>query len=417
MSPDPGSRLASLRQQLTDAENSHDAVKLRAVVAAMHKELGAYACVPEVKPTYGTPIEAGRPDLAKVEDICRRSLASLKGRNGWDLSRAAKAKGGIQQRLRVSFRNAESDLRAFEAGIKPANEFRSVALEGYDYIVSQQTSIGVFGYPYNPNAVPGSVQASMLAIVKEGEKRGMKMTENGWAIEDIDEGGLQFDNGEAGAGLLHAYALTGDKKYLESARRAADWAMTRKLVANWNYNSFSGWLLARLYRVTGERKYLDAAIVKFEYGVLPGQWTDGRWVDQHNARPQYHSVMARNLVEYCLSLAQAKDPRLKEARRRTDMALDSLAEEINTYGTPLAEEGLPLESLAVAMMAFGSRPQWEKAADTYTNYLVNHYMPPLVDTGKGRPETLPAYVLWRRVQEGRARSCEVKITECLQSKP
>ena len=256
----------------------------------------------------------------------------------------------------------------------------------------------------------------MLAIVKEGEKRGMKMTENGWAIEDIDEGGLQFDNGEAGAGLLHAYALTGDKKYLESARRAADWAMTRKLVANWNYNSFSGWLLARLYRVTGERKYLDAAIVKFEYGVLPGQWTDGRWVDQHNARPQYHSVMARNLVEYCLSLAQAKDPRLKEARRRTDMALDSLAEEINTYGTPLAEEGLPLESLAVAMMAL-IQATMEKAADTYTNYLVNHYMPPLVDTGKGRPETLPAYVLWRRVQEGRARSCEVKITECLQSKP
>jgi hypothetical protein len=403
--PEASAPLAALRRQLTEAQQSQDAVRLSGVVAAIHKSLGVYACTPEAQPTYGTPIEMGQPDLEKVEAICRRSFASLQGRNGWELPR--------QQRLRTSFRHAESDLRAYEAGIDGAKEFLLTATQGFDYIVSQQSSTGVFGYPYNPNAAPGSVQASMLQLVREGEKRGIKMTEGDWAIEDLDEGGLQFDNGEAGAGLLHAYAVTGDRKYLASARKAAEWAAGRKLVANWNYNSFSGWLLARLYRVTGEKKYLDAASDKFEFGVLPGEWSNGRWVDQHNARPQYHALMSRNLVEYCLALAQAKDPRTKEARRRTELALDSLAEEITTHGASNSEEGLPLEALSVGLIAFGAKPAWEKAADIYTNYLVNHLMPPLVETGKGRPETLTAYLLWRRVHDTGARACEVTIADCV----
>jgi hypothetical protein len=411
-SPGPSS---AFRKQLIEAQRLRDAAELKAVVAAMHKELGRYAGIPEVKPEYGAPIETSLPDLAKIEALCRQSFEKIQGRNGWEISRQAKAHGGAPQRLRTSFRSALSDLRAYEAGLQPVAEYRSVALAGLNYIASQQSSIGAFGYPYNPKAPAGSVAAGALAIVREGEKRGLKMTEGDWVIEDIDEGGLQFDNGEAGAGLLHAYSLTHDAKYLESARRAAEWAMGRKLVANWNYNSFSGWLLARLYRVTGEKKYLDGAIDKFEFGVLPGQWSNGRWVDQHNARPQYHAVMSRNLVEYCLALEQAKHPLAGEARRRTELALDSMAEEINTYGASNAEEGLPLEALSVGLMAFGSHPQWEKAANVYVNYLVNHLMPALLDARKACPETLTAYALWRQVQRHSARACEVAITDCLKS--
>ena len=156
----------------------------------------------------------------------------------------------------------------------------------------------------------------------------------------------------------------------------------------------------------------DAAIDKFEFGVLPGQWSNGRWVDQHNARPQYHAVMSRNLVEYSLALEQAKDPRAGQARGRTELALDNLALEINTYGASNAEEGLPLEALSVGLMAFGPHPQWEKAADVYANYLVNHLMPELIQSRKARPETLTAYVLWRHVLDHSARACEVKIADC-----
>jgi hypothetical protein len=308
-----------------------------------------------------------------------------------------------------------SDLRAFEAGLPHAAEYRADAIKELDYMVSQQASTGVFGYPYDPNAKEG-LKMQAAALVRDGAKRGIKMTEGAWMIEDLDDGGLQFDNGEAGVGLLYGYVLTGNRKYLDSARRAADWAAARPLVPNWNYNSYSGWLLARMYRVTGERKYLDAAADKFEVGVLPGQMDNGRWVDQHNARPQYHSLMIRNLVEYTLALEEAKDQRAPEARRRTRLALDSLAEETTRYGASNAEEGLPLEALSIALIAFGSNPAWEQAANIQVNYTVNHLLPALIEARRGRPETLTAYLLWRRVAEHIARACEVSVAACLKDR-
>lgn len=298
-------------------------------------------------------------------------------------------------------------MRAFEAGLASGEEFRGTGRAGFDYIVSQQTSVGAFGYPYNPKATTG-VQANMLRLVKEGEARGVKMTEGVWCIEDLGEGGLQFDNGEAGAGLVYAFAITGNFKYLDAAKRAGDWAAARPLVGNWNYNSFSGWLLARLYRMTGDRKYLDAAKDKFEFGVIPGQMENGRWIDQHNAKPQYHAVMARNLVEYWLALKQANDPLADAARHHAALALDSIAEETTRYGASNVDEGLPLEALSIGMIALGPQPNWQRAADIYANYLINQYMPKWVDGGRILgPETMPAYLLWRKFRDGKAKAREV----------
>ena len=336
---------------------------------------------------------------------CSRSTGV---RNGWEVSLRAKAQGGVPQRLRVSFRTAVGDLRLFEAGVDHAAEYRDTGLAGFRYILSQQTSAGVFGYPYNPHPA-GKVQQTMLAVVREGERRGRKMVEGDWCIDDLWEGGLQFDNGEAGSGLLYAYALTGDRQFLDAARRAAEWAIGRPLVANWNYNSFSGWLLARLYRVTGQRKYLDAATDAFEFGVLPGQMENGRWLDPHNARPQYHSIMARNLVEYWLALRQAGDTRAGEVRRRTELALDSLAEETVRFGPSIVEEGLPLESLVLGLTAFGPDERWERAAHAYAHHLVDRLLPQWIESGKySGPETLPAYVLWRKVCAGQRRGARYR---------
>jgi hypothetical protein len=410
---EPTPQYKVLVTNLREAQKQHDIAKVKKVVAEIRKDLGSYAGVPEVKPEYGSPIERTAPDLTKAEAISWRSFESMKGHNGWEDAAHAHPYG--QQRLRVTFRTAVSDLRAFEAGLPHADEYRAAAVAGLDYLVSQQASTGVFGYPYDPNATEG-LKAQAAKLAQEGAKRGLKTTEGAWLIEDVDEGGLQFDNGEAGAGLLYGYALTGNRKYLDAARRSADWAAARPLVPNWNYNSYSGWLLARIYRVTGERKYLDAAADKFELGVLPGQMENGRWVDQHNARPQYHSLMIRNLVEYTLALEQAGDARAAEVRRRTQLALDSLAEETSRYGPSNAEEGLPLEALSVGLMAFGPNAAWEQAADIHVNYTVNHLLPELIDARRGRPETLTTYLLWRRVAEHKSRACEIAIADCLKDR-
>jgi rhamnogalacturonyl hydrolase YesR len=75
---------------------------------------------------------------------------------------------------------------------------------------------------------------------------------NDWIPDDRTDGGLQFDNGLCGRALISAWELTKDARYLDAARKSGDWAMSRPLVENWNYNAFSVGLLARLATVTGE---------------------------------------------------------------------------------------------------------------------------------------------------------------------
>ncbi|MFN0119133.1 MAG: beta-L-arabinofuranosidase domain-containing protein, partial [Blastocatellia bacterium] len=339
-------KLRPLYDDFLKAMRAGDDVKLRTTRAAIVKAMGQYIGVSEDAPTYAPPIDPSPPDLKKVEALWRASFQRMQGRHGWEVAAAAKAQGRPQPRLRISFRAARAYLQSYEAGLSGKDEYLKFARSGFDYIASQQASNGAFGYPYAPNAKEGLV-GDAARVVKEGEARGLKMTEGDWVIEDLENGGLQFDNGEAGLGLLHFYALTGESKYLQAARRAGDWAAGRVLVSNFNYNGFSGELLARLYRVTGEKKYLEQAITKMKYGVLPGQMENGRWFDQHNAAIQYHSIMMAQLMELYLALQQAKHPFAAELKSHLTRGLDNLATEINTLGVARgkAHELLCLDAL------------------------------------------------------------------------
>ncbi len=408
MPPDKAGALQPLVKQLQEAQQKRDLPAMRRLVRDLSAKMGDYAGVPETKPEYAPLKKFDVPDAAKIAQLSRRSLEAMRGRHPWETDGSGSRP---QARLRVSFRSAVSYLRCFEAGASGGEEFRAMGVQGFDYIASQQASTGVFGYPYDPNAAAG-LTAAALKLVREGERRGVRMTEGRWLIDDLEDGGLQFDNGEAGAGLVYAWAITRNPRYLEAARRAADWAAARRLVANWNYNSFSGWLLARFYRATGEKKYLDAAIDKFEYGVLPGQMPNGRWFDQHNASPQYHALMCRNLVEYTLALEQAKHPRAKAAREKTALALDSMAEETIEYGPSNVNEGLPLEALATGLIGLGERENWLRAASAYANFLMAGLLEERISRNEPRPETLPALLVYLSVRAGKTKACEVGLSNC-----
>ena len=98
---------------------------------------------------------------------------------------------------------------------------------------------------------------------------------NGWFIEDdnLDAGGLQIDNALGGVALIELYRVTQDQKYLAGALQAAEWAISRPCVPNWNYNAFSVEILVEAYRETGRPAFLEVAKQKMAIGVLPGQLT------------------------------------------------------------------------------------------------------------------------------------------------
>ena len=98
---------------------------------------------------------------------------------------------------------------------------------------------------------------------------------NGWIVEDANHGDLQFDNALAGDAMLSLYEATSDGKYRQGAIRAADWAVQQPIVVNWNYNAFSVFFLADAYRVTGQRRFLESAKQKARFGIEPGQLRSG----------------------------------------------------------------------------------------------------------------------------------------------
>lgn len=359
--------------------------------------LGRFAGVPEERPAYGQPVDRSPPDAARVEKVWLAAVSTQEGRWGWDQARrleTAPGEGGKVPRLRVSERQIRALLHSHEAGLDPDGSLLRLARRGLDYLVSAQTPSGAFGYPYDPTG-PGLRQAA-AAAVERGRSRGLTMVERGWVVEDLGDGGLNFDNGMCGAVLIHGYALTGERRYLEAALRAGHWARPRVYSPNFNYNGFSGLLFARLYRVTGDRAWLEDARGIFEYGVMAGQLPNGRWFDQHNAKIQYHAILCTQVAEYLLALQFAKDPSIARVEQALRRGLDNLAAELVMYGTNNAEEALSLLALSFGSRVVEPAPEWAAAASIAVNYVTGPLAERISARGVGLPEPVAAWLLWSR---------------------
>jgi hypothetical protein len=206
------------------------------------------------------------------------------------------------------------------------NTHIKAAREAGDFLLWAQNGAGtgVFPFPASRGKSTSAAFRSAERQLARAEKKGLDVVKNGWAVEDTDDGGLQFDNGECGLAMFALYEATQDKKYLDSALRSAEWATRRPLVVNWNYNAFSVRLLARAYLVTGRQSFLDRATQKALLGVIPGQLTSGdnkgRWGDAHNARSTYHYIMMDSLGELMRAMREGKTDKTSEA----DAAMNAL---------------------------------------------------------------------------------------------
>lgn len=403
MSPERAAELMPLRLELLQAMRNRDDAAIARLKARLVESFGDYVGAPEEKPVYGQPIDASEPDVKRITALWEKSVQQEKGHFGWEQARTLEPEpgfGGRAQRLRTSERVVRGLLESAEAGLPNAKQERAWAIEGLDYFVSAQTKQGVFGYPYDPAYQGTGLKKTFVKIADEGRAAGRVTTDRGWVVDDGGEGGLQFDNGVTGRTLLLGYEVTGDKRYLEAAKRAGEWAIPTPMVRNFNYNGFSGILLARLYRVTGDPKWLAAAKVKFRYGVLPGQLPNGRWLDQHNAKIQYHGELMVQLSEYWLALHQAGDPEAATVEREWRLGLANLCEEITQLGTADAANGRSIEALSMALMILGPNETWERSLNIVVNYITGPFGQDLVAQRKLLPDTVATWLLYRAKRDG-----------------
>jgi len=341
-----------------EALAAKDAEATRKAVREAIEILGPWAGNPETATRYFPPIDQSSFSVATIRERWIKEID--RGKRGLPWLKNPK---GDPTKMQAGLRDAAWPLDALArtAMLFPEHreELTAIVRQGADWLVDLQHSSGVFPFPVGPGLNP---REKVGHIVARAMKEHPEIVVDGWIPDDASDGGLQFDNGLCGRALISAWELTQDKKYLEAARRSGDWAMSRPLVSNWNYNAFSVGLLARLATATGEAKYLDAAVEKAQIGVLPGQMATGRWFDAHNACAVYHNILMRELLE----LLQA----LPEDHPFRPTVSDAVTRGLNQAATETLANGYTgtwTDNFARGLQWIGANQEWRSALNVNLN--------------------------------------------------
>lgn len=310
-------RLDEARAALARALAGRDLAAVRSAVASNRAALGALAGEPEVADeARAVPAEGGWLAPAEARGLLAGQLERLEG------------------------------LRWWRVGLDPTRLERPLR---------EAASVVACGATARRAGLDGAARALTLAEEAAGVLR--------WAQEQAGAGLFPFP---AARGVTSSPPFAAADRFLRralaAARRAADWALGRPLVPNWNYNAFSVELLARAARATGEARYLDGAAEKALLGVLPGQLQDGpragRWLDPHNARPAYHFIMLRALA----ALSEALPP--TDGRRAEVVAALGLglrARNADLVAGRATNKDKAMEALLLVRRVFAAEPAFLRA--------------------------------------------------------
>lgn len=363
---EPGKRpprevLQRARPALEEARRALDAqdpAGARAAVGKAITALGPWAGNPETATRYYPPVVTSPFSTAKATDWWLNEVGRGLRRLPW-----LKNPTGDPRKMAAGLREAAwpIDGLARTALLFPdqRDELTKHVRAGADWLIKLQHPTGVFPFPIGPGLDP---REKVGHIVARAIREHPEIVVNDWIPDDFSDGGLQFDNGLCGSALVSAWSLTKDARYLAAARKSGDWAITRPLVPNWNYNAFSVGLLARLATATGDAKYLAAAVQKADAGVLPGQMPGGRWFDAHNACAVYHNILLRELLEllHALPPQHAFRPSLLDAITR---GLNQAAEETLSHGFT----GTWTDNFARGLQWVGETRKWRDALNVNLN--------------------------------------------------
>ena len=348
-------QIAQLRQQLAEAQQQGNEKAVLRLWSQAKSLLGDQAGVPEL-PDEFRPVPKTVEPLAL--DECRKGAAlylrQIQGKKWWKIGLDPTKTEHLPREVANVI---VGGLAINRAALGDQQQWSTVAKEAGDYLLwtQQQGGAGVFPFPHYLGG-RGKAFESATRMFQQAEKAGTldKMIRNGWVIDDHGNGGLQFDNGLCGVAILALYETTKDDRYLQSVKAAADWAVHQPVVPNWNYNSFSVYLLAKAARATDDHRYLESAKQKARLGVYPGQLTDGpykgRWADPHNARPNYHYIIVRGIASLIASMDESDPDRT--------IAISSLRLALQARNPEFVQKGMMSKDAALeALLSVKTEPK------------------------------------------------------------
>ncbi len=314
-----------LRCQLAKAQLTQNLPLVEKVTRQMIVDRGTQAGVPDRPDSFLTvdpkAVMLSRADIHRAFTPYGKQLE----KDAWWRSKPAPTE--LKMPLRALASVITGSVSAKLAGADYPDRLLRLAKSAGDYLLWAQNQGETGGFPFPANQQgegrPMKVATEFLRKANQAGKLA-QVLHNHWIVDDLGNGDLQFDNGVCGVAMLQLYQATQDEKYLQSAIASAEWAMKQPVVPNWNYNSFSVYLLAYTYQITGDRRYLDSAKKKARLGIYPGQLKEGinkgHWVDPHNARLVYHYILIRGLGAL-VAVLPADDPDFIKARHTLALAL------------------------------------------------------------------------------------------------
>lgn len=188
----------------------------------------------------------------------------------------------------IRIANAETDLTR-------RNLYLQWASEGLDSLLTMQLPNGAFPFPdLRPYGDPVFTPIINNYLQSLGADS-VNVLINGWIIDDRGTGEFKFDAGVIGGAFAEAYQFTGDTNYRNAALRTAAYCDTLHMNTNYNYNTFQAYALSFGYAIAPQNSDWSLNTdTLLRYSVLPGQLTNGRWMDGHNAKSVYHNIIIHN---------------------------------------------------------------------------------------------------------------------------
>jgi len=256
-------------------------------------------------------------------------------------------------------------------------KYMNLAEKSGDFLLSIQKEMGTGGFGF-PAWRDESTHLGRLSnkFLKEAEKLNLtnQVLNNGWIIDDLGRGDLYFDNGLAGEALLSLYRETKDVLYLNGAISASNWAITKPIVPNFNYNSFSVILLSETFAETGNHLFLEEAISRASLGVLSGMIRKepdvGHWVDPHNERVVYRQVMIRAITSLVARMPP-KHPQRAEFLTNLNFMVKAMFEQQLTFGISNPDSTMLSYCESLKHANDSTLPVWpDKLSSTLTNIAV-----------------------------------------------
>ncbi len=183
-----------------------------------------------------------------------------------------------------------------ETDVIRKNLYTNWAIRSLDSLATMQLPNGAFPFPdlrmYGDPTFSSIINHFMVSCGSDS----VNVIKNGWIIDDKGTGEFKFDAGIIANAYYEAFLLTNKIEYKSIVISMGDYFKTLTFNSNYNYNTFVSLGLTRAYQLTNDVSYLNRAIQTIRLSVLPGQLSNGRWVDGHNANSRYHSIILQNCL-------------------------------------------------------------------------------------------------------------------------